>query len=314
MLALPALALALVFAEPPQVAEPVAATTTEAPVEVEAAPAAPEAPVVAAPVVAASARPRSRGHELPYRPEVDLPLTLIPGAAWLGTELAKPLLAPIRCRWCDLDSNAFDRGARERLRWRRPERAALTSDLVAYGVIPLSVLVLEFASVASSRRWRELHEDMLVVLEAVAIGAAIGQATKFASARQRPYADFAAKPTPFVDDPDQNLGFYSGHASFAFGAVTAAATVATLRGRRGAPAVWAVGIPLASFVAYLRVAGDRHYLSDVLVGSGVGAAIGFAVPWLLHHPDHGLLAGHRGDRLHARVGAFPKGASLTLAW
>ena len=83
---------------------------------------------------------------------------------------------------------------------------------------------------------------------------------------------------------DNNLSFYSSHTSMAFSMAVAAGTVATMRGYRAAPYVWALGVPLAFLAGYLRVAADRHYLSDVLVGAAVGSAFGALTPWLMHRP------------------------------
>jgi membrane-associated phospholipid phosphatase len=58
-----------------------------------------------------------------------------------------------------------------------------------------------------------------------------------------------------------------------------------MRGYQLAPVVWAAGLPIAGFAAYSRVAADAHYASDVLVGSLVGAGIGFAMPYFLHPPE-----------------------------
>ncbi len=59
---------------------------------------------------------------------------------------------------------------------------------------------------------------------------------------------------------------------------------ASLRGYRGAPYVWALGVPLALLSGYLRIAADRHYTSDVLLGAALGSLFGGLVPWLLHRP------------------------------
>ena len=82
------------------------------------------------------------------------------------------------------------------------------------------------------------------------------------------------------------------------------ATVATIRGSPAAPWAWGVGMALASGVAYLRVAGDAHWASDVLVGAAVGGGIGFAVPWFLHR---------RPDALPPRVEIVPASAGRGLA-
>jgi len=62
-----------------------------------------------------------------------------------------------------------------------------------------------------------------------------------------------------ADDPDQS--FFSGHAATAFQA------------RRG-PRL-AVFLPLAISTGGLRVAAGKHWLTDALVGAGVGYAVSF---------------------------------------
>ncbi len=47
----------------------------------------------------------------------------------------------------------------------------------------------------------------------------------------------------------------------------------------------ATGFVLAAATAALRVVGDMHYLTDVLMGAVVGTATGFLVPYLLHYHD-----------------------------
>ena len=44
--------------------------------------------------------------------------------------------------------------------------------------------------------------------------------------------------------------------------------------------MWAAGLTLATLTGYLREAADKHYLSDVLTGAAVGAAVGWAIPYL----------------------------------
>lgn len=58
-----------------------------------------------------------------------------------------------------------------------------------------------------------------------------------------------------------------------------------MRGYRLAPAVWAAGMTLGVTSGYLRIAGDRHYCTDVLTAAIVSRGIGFAVPFLFHGPD-----------------------------
>ena len=68
----------------------------------------------------------------------------------------------------------------------------------------------------------------------------------------------------------------------AFSIAVSAGTVASMRGYRWAPLVWATGLTLGATTGYLRMAADRHYFTDVVTGAVVGSAVGFAVPYLLH--------------------------------
>jgi membrane-associated phospholipid phosphatase len=83
------------------------------------------------------------------------------------------------------------------------------------------------------------------------------QGAKFAVARQRP-------------DGSNSLSFPSGHSASAF------ATATVVQDHFG----WKAGIPaytFASFVAASRLGASKHYLSDVVVGAGIGIAAGRTV-------------------------------------
>src|SRR2546428_212192 len=103
---------------------------------------------------------------------------------------------------------------------------------------------------------------------------------------------------------DDDASFYSGHASAAFAVATSFATCASMRGDGDAWVAWAAGLPLAALTGYLRIAADRHYLSDVLVGAGAGTLFGTLVPRLLHSPG---AAGTPQQRGPARLPALTFG-------
>jgi membrane-associated phospholipid phosphatase len=91
------------------------------------------------------------------------------------------------------------------------------------------------------------------------------QGTKFAVSRQRP-------------DGSNALSFPSGHSASAF------ATATVFQQHFG----WKVGIPaytFAGFVGASRMASSKHYLSDVLVGAGIGTAAGRTVTLRLRGDD-----------------------------
>jgi membrane-associated phospholipid phosphatase len=246
---------------------------------------------------------------LRYRLEVDLPLTLGATAFWAGTELAKPWLAPSSCRVCGVDP--LDARARDLLvlGWVDPPRRA--SDVLVGAVMPLGVAAHALlAARAGGQGWREGFVDLLVVSQAVTITGAVGQVAKYAVGRQRPfvhYGDFANPDRR--PEPDDNLSFWSGHTAMAFSLAVGAGTVAHLRRDPGAPWVLGVGLGAATLVGWLRIAGDKHYLTDVLVGAAVGSAAGWAVPWLLHRPD---APGATAPAARVAVTPLPLGIVLTF--
>jgi membrane-associated phospholipid phosphatase len=221
---------------------------------------------------------------------IDIPVTAVVGLGWIGSEVGKSTLAPAVCRWCDADSsgkdalNGFDAAGRS-LRWSNPRLADTLSSIDAFGLLPAAVFGLDALAAhrdgASCDVWRV---DALILLETVTAAAALNQLVKFAAGRERPFVhSLSAGEKAFTAAPsDNNLSFYSGHASLAFSLAVGAGTIAHLRGYRSEPVIWAVGLPLAAGVAYLRMAADKHYATDVIVGSAAGAALGFVVPSLFH--------------------------------
>jgi membrane-associated phospholipid phosphatase len=95
------------------------------------------------------------------------------------------------------------------------------------------------------------------LLRAQVVSQTIVQGLKRASHRTRP-------------DATNSLSFPSGHTASAF------ATATVLERRFG----WTVGVPayaLSSYVASARIATNKHYLSDVLIGAAIGIAAGRTV-------------------------------------
>jgi membrane-associated phospholipid phosphatase len=222
----------------------------------------------------------ARAEPPPLRHDVAVDGSVAAGAAalWLASELAKGRLAPAACRWCAED--ALDGRARDALLWSRPERAARASDVVAFGLVPAGIAVHQLLAARGAGDAKEGLVDLLIVAEAAALSMDLNQLVKFSAGRQRPFVHHAGPGrTPEADD---NLSFTSGHATLAFSLAAAAGTVSDLRGYRSAPWVWGAGMTLAAATSYLRVAGDKHYLTDVLTGAALGTAAGIALPRLLH--------------------------------
>lgn len=208
-------------------------------------------------------------------------IVLLSGSAAAGLALFAGRLTPDRCRFCD--PGAFDGNARDLLRWESPRSAAYASDVLANGLLPGAVLAHAALIAWDDGGPVQLGEDLLSVSEAVLLSIDLNLLVKSAAGRIRP----AAWAEGRTAGTDSNRSFYSGHTALAFSLAAAAGTVSTIRGYRSAPWVWAVGMTLAAGVGYLRVAGDAHWVTDVLAGAVVGGTVGWAVPWTLHRPRGG---------------------------
>ncbi len=235
--------------------------------------------LVAVPLAASAESPAELHHDL----AVDVTITAVATAAWAASEVAKPALAPARCRWCE--PGPLDAAAREAVVWRAPARARRASDVLAFGLLPAGVAVHQLLAGRRAGDASAGLADLLYVAEATALTADATQVAKYAAGRRRPLAHSADPARPA--DPDDDLSFFSGHTSVAFSLVAAAGTVSSLRAYPSAPWVWAGGLGVAAAVGWLRMAGDAHWLTDVLAGAAVGTALGIAVPRLVHGRDSG---------------------------
>jgi len=245
--------------------------------------------------VAATARADPPGAKVHFDPELDVTLTLLAGSALIVTELDKPDFAPGACRWCDGSLNGLDASVRRALLWKSPETAASLSNVGAYGLAPLSALGVSALAAWHDHRAQNIPADSLLILQASLLAMDLDQAVKFTAGRARPYVRFANQSV-LAGQPDPHdgaLSFFSGHTTWAFSLATASGTLATMRGYRWAPWVWAQGLAIGVTTGYLRIAADRHYFTDVLTGALVGSAIGVAVP-LLHRPGRTIAVGPVG--------------------
>lgn len=231
--------------------------------------------------------PHSTGARLSYLGGslgLDATITGFAAATWLAAERLRPELAPSTCRWCA--PPGFDASAQHTLAWSNPGAADRLSDGIAYGLIPVSTLSVFILSSSFDRQQplEQLIQDGLIIAQATAFAADLGELAKLTVARERPFvhempnSQKGNTPKP----ADNNLSFYSAHTNLSMAMAVSASTVASLRGYRFAPALW-ITLPALSLVSgYLRVASQQHYISDVAVGAVMGAAVGFAVPYWLH--------------------------------
>ena len=176
------------------------------------------------------------------------------------------------CRWCE--PPLIDDRFRDLLVWDNTKAADIASSVIAYGAAPVVAIGLLYLSDRNASLPRFL-DDTIPVLETVAYTQVVVNLIKIATARQRPYARYGSE---VAFEVDQNKSFPSGHSSLGFAITTGAGMICHWRGYWTEPYVWGAGITLSLTVEYLRIAADKHYLTDVLVGGGIGIIGGLTIP------------------------------------
>ena len=134
-------------------------------------------------------------------------------------------------------------------------------------------------------------ELTLINIQTLLFTASLQTVANMVASRERPFGRTCGgelrEDTTFCDSQNRFQSFFSGHTSQTF---TAAALTCThqanlpLYGEGGIGWVPCfLGFGMAAATGMLRVVGDQHYVTDVLVGAVVGTASGFLLPWLLHY-------------------------------
>ena len=232
----------------------------------------------------AAARPARADDDPDFAVDRPLHVSLVVGGALgygLSETLFKPALAPDACRWCG--PVLFDAEVRDGLRWGDVATARRISDVTGFAIAPVVALGgIALAGTLGDATGGQTFDDTLIVAEAAVLAGAVNYLVKASVGRERPFVHaLPADQKPRTGSPqDNNLSFYSGHSTFTMSLAVAAGSVATRRGYDWAPALWAGGIGLSLTTGYLRIAGDKHWATDVLMGWATGAAIGYLVPRL----------------------------------
>lgn len=173
--------------------------------------------------------------------------------------------------------------------------AARVSDITLAALVTFRFVDTAFVAWAGHRSFDAAWQMAAIDLQAMAFTLAATNATKRAFERERP-SGTACRDDPAYDqrcrDQGRDGSFYSGHTSLAF---TAAGLTCVhhahvpLFGPAG-DVLACVGSTLAAAsVGFERVLADRHYISDVLLGSAVGVFSGAVMPYVsfyAHESEH----------------------------
>lgn len=152
---------------------------------------------------------------------------------------------------------------------------------------------------------RDVLKLALMYGQTVALRRGLTNIVKYSVRRPRPYLyDTTLDPATVVESYDREA-FLSGHTSgsaataFFFGRVFAD----YYPDSKLKPYVWTLAAGLPAFTGYFRIRAGQHYLSDVVAGYLLGAAIGYSVPLL-----------HRSPRARERLTLSPTGPGIYLSY
>lgn len=147
----------------------------------------------------------------------------------------------------------------DRLNWNASEQVNLYDDELRY--VPLgAVALMSLAGVKGKNK----------ILEEIALGGISYLLADFIVYRTK-QATSITRPNPLYG----NTSFPSQHASMAF----VGATLLHREFGHLSPWISIAGYGMATWVAYSRIARNRHYLPDVLMGSAVGIMSTNATYW-----------------------------------
>lgn len=207
---------------------------------------------------------------------VDVPLILIPGLLSLGWVVVH---TPASCApLCDPTTvNGFDRSAAGRFdqNWR------LVSDVTLFGALGggIATLIADGGVVGGL-------QDFVVVAESILWANGLAVVGNLAVRRPRPLLYGTAAPLDVREDPAASLSFISGHSALVAALTTSVFSTTYERDPdRALPwVVLGVGTAATAMVGVGRVLAGRHFPSDVLIGTALGASTGFLFPALREAP------------------------------
>ena len=132
----------------------------------------------------------------------------------------------------------------------------------------------------------------LRAVEALTVSGTVTSVLKMAFGRARPFlSPTAPDQFKFGRGAEYSDGRYSampsGHATAAFAFASAVTGEVKLRAPEHARAVGLLTYGAAVMTSYARMHDDRHWLSDVTVGAGIGTVTGWAITrWHATRPDN----------------------------
>ncbi|GAB2529347.1 phosphatase PAP2 family protein [Rufibacter soli] len=183
------------------------------------------------------------------------------------------------------DVNSFDRFAAG----NHSESARNVSDIMLYSSLAAPALLLFDPEIKDNT-----GQVLTLYVETMAITGTLFTMASAANPRVRPlvYDKSGAVPINKKTRANSQNSFYAGHTA-------AVSTISFFTAKvfhdfnpdsPARPFVWAGAALVPAAVGYLRLEAGKHFLSDNLIGYGVGAVVGIVVPQLHKKADGGGLS------------------------
>jgi membrane-associated phospholipid phosphatase len=154
--------------------------------------------------------------------------------------------------------------------------------MVTSNVLLATTLAIPIVADAIDSRFHGWAEDMVVILESVALSTALTQVAKSATARPAPLVYAPDVTAGDLRSPDAARSFPSGHTAATFAAATAYALTFWKR-HPDSPwrfVVLVAGEALAVTTGVMTIPAGWHYPTDVLAGALIGTSMGVLMPVL----------------------------------
>ncbi len=222
----------------------------------------------------------------------DTNLVLVQKTKWMESKYFRQSIIPMSLAASSLSILVFPDlkyQMQEQLNWDKTDNVNLYDDELRYA--PMGAVVLLTLTGLKGK-----HK----LLEQVAVGGMAYILADFIVYRTK-LATHVARPAPFTE----HNSFPSQHASMAF----VGATLLHREFGRISPWISVAGYSTAAWVGYARIARNRHFLPDVLMGAAVGTLSTNATYWL-----YDALRPLLNSKLSLSPNVGPQGAEIQLSY
>jgi membrane-associated phospholipid phosphatase len=195
-------------------------------------------------------------------PSVTVPTdTFIPPAKWTDSKYVRQSVVPVSLAVASLTIMAIPDlkyQIQDRMNWNKAEYVNLYDDALRYGPLAANALL----TICGVKPRNKLLPQLGMLAASYVLADFVVYRTKTWTKVKRP-------------DSDNFDSFPSQHASMAF----VAATLLHREFGHVSPWISVGGYTIATWVAYSRIARNRHYISDVLMGAAIGTLVTNGVYW-----------------------------------